>query len=223
MVTRISSAPPIELHEVPQKKIQRILLDDDKADVEYVQIIDDDENTSDPDQEEDDVTTAESVPNTGRTENTAPKETDVQTKTDGTAEETVESGITVNPAAVQDSDGIAKNRERGQRKPLEEVRVFIGKDKYNNKVYWDFGHPKLANRHLLITGTSGQGKTYSIQAMLKELAQNGISSVIFDYTEGFRENQLEPPFRNALADRIKQNIVYDDTLGCMALFQEKRR
>lgn len=93
-------------------------------------------------------------------------------------------------------------------KPLEDVRVYIGKDRVGNKVYWDFGHPKLANRHLLITGTSGQGKTYSIQAMLKELAENGVSSVIFDYTEGFREDQLEPAFRTALADKITQNIVY---------------
>lgn len=95
-----------------------------------------------------------------------------------------------------------------QKKDLKDVRVFIGKDRLGNKVFWDFGHPKLANRHLLITGTSGQGKTYSIQAMLKELAENGVSSVIFDYTEGFREDQLEQAFRNALADRISQNVVY---------------
>ena len=46
----------------------------------------------------------------------------------------------------------------------------------------EFGNKALANRHLLITGTSGQGKTYSIQTMLYELARCDISSVIFDYT-----------------------------------------
>ena len=52
---------------------------------------------------------------------------------------------------------------------LESTRVLIGKDKRNEEVYWEFGNEKLANRHLLITGTSGQGKTYSIQTMLYEL------------------------------------------------------
>ena len=46
-------------------------------------------------------------------------------------------------------------------------RVLIGKDLYMHNVYWEFGSTALANRHLLVTGTSGQGKTYSIQTMLQ--------------------------------------------------------
>lgn len=110
--------------------------------------------------------------------------------------------------SVNTKEGINQGNNVLPPKSLEDIRVYIGKDKMGNKVYWDFGHPKLANRHLLITGTSGQGKTYSIQAMLKELAQDGISSVIFDYTEGFREDQLEPAFRDVLAEKITQNVVY---------------
>lgn len=49
---------------------------------------------------------------------------------------------------------------------LENIRVLIGKNKMSTDVYWEFGSPQMANRHLLITGTSGQGKTYSIQTML---------------------------------------------------------
>ena len=74
---------------------------------------------------------------------------------------------------------------------VEDTRVLIGTDKSSEKVYWEFGNKQLANRHLLITGTSGQGKTYSIQTMLYELSKSNVSSVIFDYTEGFRLDQLE--------------------------------
>lgn len=90
----------------------------------------------------------------------------------------------------------------------DSIRVLIGEDKYMHKVYWEFGNAALANRHLLITGTSGQGKTYSIQTMLYELAKRNISSVIFDYTEGFMLQQLEQPFKDYLGDKINQHIVY---------------
>lgn len=87
-------------------------------------------------------------------------------------------------------------------------RVLIGKDKYLHNVYWEFNNKALANRHLLITGTSGQGKTYSIQTMLYELAKDNVSAVIFDYTEGFMLQQLEEPFKTSLGDKINQQIIY---------------
>lgn len=90
---------------------------------------------------------------------------------------------------------------------LEDARVLIGVDRNNNDVCWEFGHSQMANRHLLITGTSGQGKTYSIQTMLYELSKSNISSVIFDYTEGFRLDQLEGPFKELLGNRIRQRVV----------------
>ena len=90
-----------------------------------------------------------------------------------------------------------------------EIRVLIGEDRYNHKIYWEFGNKALANRHLLITGTSGQGKTYSIQTMLYELAEKNVSSVIFDYTEGFTFSQLETQFTDVLGNKINQHIVYN--------------
>lgn len=89
-----------------------------------------------------------------------------------------------------------------------ETRVLIGKDIAKNKIFWEFGNKQLANRHLLITGTSGQGKTYSIQTMLYELTKSGVSSVIFDYTEGFMKTQLEKPFIDSLDGQINEKIVY---------------
>ena len=90
----------------------------------------------------------------------------------------------------------------------KDIRILIGTDKYNHQVFWEYGNRALANRHLLITGTSGQGKTYSIQTMLFELSKHKVSSVIFDYTESFVLQQLEQPFKDSLGDKINQHIVY---------------
>ena len=47
---------------------------------------------------------------------------------------------------------------------LKDVRIKIGEAQNSNKeVFWEYGHPGLANRHLLISGKSGQGKTYFMQ------------------------------------------------------------
>lgn len=91
---------------------------------------------------------------------------------------------------------------------LDDIRVLIGKDRNKNDVYWEFGHHGLANRHLLITGTSGQGKTYCIQTMLYELSKTNISMVVFDYTEGFRRDQLERKFIDEMSDRINEQVIY---------------
>lgn len=117
---------------------------------------------------------------------------------DDTMEETHEE------KTVESEETLEVQNETSQ----DEVRVLIGEDKYRHKVYWEFGNKALANRHMLITGTSGQGKTYSIQTMLYELAKHNVSAVIFDYTEGFKLQQLEEPFKDYLGDKINQHIVY---------------
>ena len=91
---------------------------------------------------------------------------------------------------------------------LEDVRVLIGKDRTETDVYWEFGNKGLSNRHLLITGTSGQGKTYGIQTMLYEISKTHISTVVVDYTEGFREDQLEKKFLDKMQGRIDNRVVY---------------
>ncbi|SPD75418.1 AAA ATPase [uncultured Desulfobacterium sp.] len=68
----------------------------------------------------------------------------------------------------------------------------------SRKVYWEFGHSELNNRHILIFGSSGMGKTYTIQCLLFELGRNGQNSLIVDYTKGFFDNQLEDEFRGRL-------------------------
>ena len=58
-------------------------------------------------------------------------------------------------------------------------------------VYWEFGHKQLPNRHLLVFGGSGSGKTYAIQALLLEMAKAKQSSLVIDYTDGFLPQHLE--------------------------------
>ncbi len=91
---------------------------------------------------------------------------------------------------------------------LSDARILIGKDRTESEVYWEFGNPGLSNRHLLITGTSGQGKTYGIQTMLYEISKSRVSMVVFDYTEGFRTDQLEDKFLKKMEGRIDNRVVY---------------
>lgn len=61
--------------------------------------------------------------------------------------------------------------------------------------YWAYNHAQLNNRHMLIFGSSGSGKTYAIQCILSELAMAGISSFIIDYTDGFLIRQSQPIYQ----------------------------
>lgn len=79
-------------------------------------------------------------------------------------------------------------------------RILLGRTVNGNKdVYWEFGHPKLNNRHFLIFGNSGMGKTYAIQAILCELGKQQQNSLIVDYTNGFLNNQLQEITKEVLA------------------------
>lgn len=99
------------------------------------------------------------------------------------------------------------------KKPIQDVRVLLGKVENTTKdIFWEYGHTELANRHLLISGKSGQGKTYFMQCLLLELSRQGVSSIIVDYTDGFLPEQLEEEFKTALGDKFKQRIVYTDQL-----------
>lgn len=99
------------------------------------------------------------------------------------------------------------------KKPIKEVRVLLGKVENTTKdVYWEYGHKQLANRHLLISGKSGQGKTYFMQCLLLEKSRQGVPSIIVDYTDGFLPDQLEEEFVEALGDKFKQRFVYTEQL-----------
>lgn len=98
------------------------------------------------------------------------------------------------------------------KKPLSEVRILLGEDSRGEKYYWEFGNNELNNRHLLINGNSGCGKTYCIQCLLMEAAMQGISSIVFDYTGGFTNSKLDSIFKDTLGDKIKQRIIRNDKM-----------
>ena len=109
-----------------------------------------------------------------------------------------------------DSEIVVATKES---KSLSDVRILLGTVEHSEKeIYWEYGHNELANRHLLISGKSGQGKTYFMQCLLLEKSKQGISSLIVDYTEGFLPNQLEDEFIEALGVRFKQRVVYTEKL-----------
>ena len=98
--------------------------------------------------------------------------------------------------------------QENTKKDIRQIRLLLGEDmKTGEKMYWEYGDKELSNRHLLINGNSGCGKTYCIQALLLELAVQGVSSVIFDYTDGFTTSKLDPLFVNVLNDRMVQRYV----------------
>jgi DNA phosphorothioation-dependent restriction protein DptH len=79
-------------------------------------------------------------------------------------------------------------------------RIFLGETLGNIKreVYWEFGNDQLENRHLLIFGKSGVGKTYAIQAIIMELAKQKQHAAIVDYTSGFLTSHLEEIFKEVI-------------------------
>lgn len=108
--------------------------------------------------------------------------------------------LTVNATAGQPE-------ESSHKKLLSEIRVLLGKDITGKEYYWEYGNKELNNRHLLINGNSGYGKTYCIQGLLMDLSRQGIPAIIFDYTGGFMPSKLEPLFNETLGNKIIQRIV----------------
>lgn len=104
------------------------------------------------------------------------------------------------PPAVPGSSAAvisAEDRELAVAVPAVRIpgRILVGTSVNGARpVYWEFGHEELPNRHLLVFGASGMGKTYAIQCLLQELARRDQNSLIVDYTDGFFDHQLEPEF-----------------------------
>ena len=75
-------------------------------------------------------------------------------------------------------------------------RILIGTDRNGQQYFWEYGHGDLQNRHLLIFGASGSGKTYAIQSLLTEFSKFRQNSLIVDYTDGYLPNHLEKAFKD---------------------------
>jgi len=102
------------------------------------------------------------------------------------------------PAETRQGDALREEPEDAVADLVD--RVHLGESPRGSRpVFWEFGHPELPNRHLLLFGTSGMGKTYAIQAILCELGKEGQNSLIVDYTNGFEDTQLDDATQRILA------------------------
>lgn len=102
-----------------------------------------------------------------------------------------QSNPTPATVALEGGGGVAVVQESPVRVP---ERILIGTGSNGQPYYWEYGHEHLQNRHLLIFGASGSGKTYAIQCLLAEMARHRQSSLIVDYTDGFLPEHLEDAF-----------------------------
>lgn len=100
-------------------------------------------------------------------------------------------------------------------------RLLIGTRSNGEPVYWHYGHPDLNNRHLLIFGASGSGKTYGIQCLLAEMARQQLHSLIIDYTDGFLPEHTEALFQEIA--KPLDHYVGTDKLPLNPLRRQKKR
>lgn len=114
---------------------------------------------------------------------------------------------------TEDSGSDDSSHRLSKKDALKDVRLLLGENqRTHEKYYWEFGNKELNNRHLLINGNSGCGKTYCIQTLLMEAALQGVSSVVFDYTGGFANSKLDPVFKQTLGTKICQRVVLKDKI-----------
>lgn len=138
-------------------------------------------------------------------------DTKIEGNSKGTADATSDNHITEESKDENNKEHDKQMESDDKQTPvvqpndLSSIRILLGENtRTNKKVYWEYGHPQLENRHIQISGKSGVGKTYFMQCLLLELARNNISSIIFDYTDGFKKSKLEPEFKEYLGDRVQQ-------------------
>jgi DNA polymerase III delta prime subunit len=65
------------------------------------------------------------------------------------------------------------------------MKILLGKNIIDKPVYWDISAEK--NPHLIVLGTSGSGKTETLKAIISELNNNNIPSLIIDFHNEYEE------------------------------------
>lgn len=96
-------------------------------------------------------------------------------------------------SSIKTNSIIAIKNEFSPNKNEINGKIPIGKTKQGEIIYWTYALDKksnLINRHMLILGASGTGKSYAIKTIMGELARQSISTLIIDYTDGFTEEGL---------------------------------
>ena len=221
----------ISIHTYGQISIQKMLLPREDGDIlEFVEI---DQNV-DTNEDEEDVTEEPEITQVGifsdnidlqeTTDTTSASGEEVAEHSDSSDDtgstaltetndiktsDSDESEAEIEVISATDSTATIENEDATGKKGISDVRILLGSDMKNGeKIYWEFGNKSLNNRHLLINGNSGCGKTYCIQGLLMSAARQGISSVVFDYTGGFTPDKLDKTFIEYMGNNIQQRVVY---------------
>lgn len=214
---------PATLYRIGQIEIQKMLIpEDDGEPLEYIEM---DQSTHEDEEPNDDAT--EVIEHKNVTPDDITPTNDDDTLSDENKSQDSQTSISdIIPnseyfSSINDVGKDNKSEESSENEivapdnptddtsDISKVRILIGVDlKTQEKYYWEFGNKNLNNRHLLINGNSGCGKTYCIQGLLMDTALQGISSVVFDYTGGFTEDKLDTVFLNRMGNRIQQRVVY---------------
>ncbi len=86
------------------------------------------------------------------------------------------------PAIQRDS---SQNETTGKTNKM--IDIILGEDSSGNSVRWQPSHPSrgLNNAHMVIVGSSGSGKTTTINSIVKSLKSADIPSIIFDFKDDY--------------------------------------
>lgn len=97
----------------------------------------------------------------------------------------------------------------------------LGADKNGNPVLWPLLSPAITNRHALILGQTGRGKTYMITQLLDQLKDTALSALVFDYCNSYPASTFASPpdeiivYRDGLKiDPFKRQIIAFGDVTC---------
>ena len=110
----------------------------------------------------------------------------------------------------KDGEEITIDNKQNENKltNLNDVRALIGTIKNGDeKVYWEYGNPELSNRHLLILGKSGYGKTYFMQCLISEMSKQDIPTLIIDYSDAFMTKEIQDELKDYLGNNLVKYTV----------------
>lgn len=81
-------------------------------------------------------------------------------------------------------------------------RILIGTDEKERNVYWSIKHEELSNRHMLVNGISGAGKSTAVNLIVKELFSQNQNIVYVDFSRSDTPERLE---RNGFDRDFQEN------------------
>lgn len=148
----------------------------------------------------------ENVGSIGQKELNISKLEDIHTSSVAVGEKVKESGNTVEKHFYDISASVNMH---GKSETISCNQPLIGIEN-NQEIYWEFYDSQLSNRHLIIGGRSGQGKTYFIQSLLRDLSRTNQSAVVLDYSSSYTRAQLDPVFLEDVGNRFRERIVYHE-------------